>query len=245
MLPCLEALRLPIPLGGTSNHFKRAALAKLGAWDPYNVTEDADLGMRIARAGLRTRIIASTTWEEAPETLAPWVRQRTRWLKGWMQTWLVHVRAGATLWRELGITATACFHVLLAGHILSTLSHPLLLVLLVQQWQAGVLFEPAQTVAETGMHWVAWANLGVGYMAAMLTGAACVVRRRHRGVCIALVSMPVYWLLASLACYRALFQLVRDPYRWEKTPHGVSETERAPLPKQGALRSHPVGGGDT
>ena len=84
ILPALERLRLPVPLGGTSNHFARAALADAGAWDPFNVTEDADLGIRLARQKLRTSVLACTTWEEAPVDLATWLKQRTRWLKGWM-----------------------------------------------------------------------------------------------------------------------------------------------------------------
>ena len=91
-LPGLAAMRLPLPLGGSSNHFHTATLRKVGGWDPYNVTEDADLGMRLARFGYRADIIDSTTYEEAPADAGPWLRQRTRWFKGWMQTWLVHMR---------------------------------------------------------------------------------------------------------------------------------------------------------
>jgi glycosyltransferase XagB len=83
---------LPVPLGGTSNHFPRAVLDAVGGWDPYNVTEDADLGIRLARGGWHVGVLASTTWEEAPPTFRVWQGQRTRWLKGWMQTYLVHMR---------------------------------------------------------------------------------------------------------------------------------------------------------
>jgi cellulose synthase/poly-beta-1,6-N-acetylglucosamine synthase-like glycosyltransferase len=86
ILPALERLRLPVPLGGTSTHFPRATLIEVGAWDPFNVTEDADLGIRLSRLGFRTRALSSTTWEEAPPGLGGWLKQRTRWLKGWMQT---------------------------------------------------------------------------------------------------------------------------------------------------------------
>jgi cellulose synthase/poly-beta-1,6-N-acetylglucosamine synthase-like glycosyltransferase len=85
ILPTLERLRLPVPLGGTSNHFPRAVLDAVGGWDPYNVTEDADLGIRLARAGWHVGVLNSTTWEEAPPTFRIWKGQRTRWLKGWMQ----------------------------------------------------------------------------------------------------------------------------------------------------------------
>jgi cellulose synthase/poly-beta-1,6-N-acetylglucosamine synthase-like glycosyltransferase len=86
ILPALERLRLPVPLGGTSNHFPRARLIEVGAWDPFNVTEDADLGIRLSRLGFRTRALNSTTWEEAPPGFGTWLKQRTRWLKGWMQS---------------------------------------------------------------------------------------------------------------------------------------------------------------
>ncbi len=85
ILPALERLRLPVPLGGTSNHFPRATLVAVGAWDPFNVTEDADLGIRLSRLGYYTGALASTTWEEAPPAFGNWLKQRTRWLKGWMQ----------------------------------------------------------------------------------------------------------------------------------------------------------------
>ena len=122
-LPGLAAWRLPLPLGGSSNHFRTAVLREVGAWDPYNVTEDADLGMRLARFGYRTAVIASTTYEEAPARFGPWLRQRTRWFKGWMQTWLVHMRSPLRLARELGLPGFAVFQLLVGGTVLAALIH--------------------------------------------------------------------------------------------------------------------------
>ena len=99
LLPALDRLQLPIPLGGTSNHFRVSALKWLMAWDPFNVTEDADLGTRLARSRYRCRVLDSTTFEEAPPRLSSWFPQRTRWIKGYMQTWFVHMRQPARLWR--------------------------------------------------------------------------------------------------------------------------------------------------
>ena len=110
LLPALERLGLPIPLGGTSNHFRVDRLKAVGGWDPYNVTEDADLGFRLARAGHRTKTIASTTWEEAPIRLESWIKQRTRWLKGWMQTYLVHTRNPRRACREFGWRGWLALH---------------------------------------------------------------------------------------------------------------------------------------
>jgi cellulose synthase/poly-beta-1,6-N-acetylglucosamine synthase-like glycosyltransferase len=129
ILPTLERLDLPVPLGGTSNHFPRAVLDAVGGWDPFNVTEDADLGIRLARAGWHVGVLPSTTWEEAPPTFRVWLGQRTRWLKGWMQTYLVHMRAPRRLWRELGAKRFLGLQVLMGGLILSALVHPWFYVL--------------------------------------------------------------------------------------------------------------------
>lgn len=102
LLPALDWLRLPIPLGGTSTHFPTEVVKRAGGWDPHNVTEDADLGMRLARQGYVCRTIPSRTYEEAPFRLGSWIRQRTRWIKGWMQTLLVHTRRPVRLVREMG-----------------------------------------------------------------------------------------------------------------------------------------------
>ncbi len=130
-LPGLAAWRLPLPLGGSSNHFRTAVLRQIGAWDPYNVTEDADLGMRLARFRYRTAVIPSTTYEEAPARFGLWLRQRTRWFKGWMQTWLVHMRSPLRLARELGLPGFAVFQLLVGGTVLAALVHVLFAVRLV------------------------------------------------------------------------------------------------------------------
>jgi len=86
LLPTVEKLGMPIPLGGTSTHFRMDALRDAGAWDPHNVTEDADLGIRLAQKGYRCAILDSTTYEEANCEMGNWLRQRSRWLKGYVQT---------------------------------------------------------------------------------------------------------------------------------------------------------------
>ena len=103
LLPTLAKLGMPVPLGGTSTHFRTSLLKEAGAWDPYNVTEDADLGMRFALLGLRTGIIRSTTEEEANCELNNWLRQRSRWIKGWIQTYFVRMRRPLALYRALGL----------------------------------------------------------------------------------------------------------------------------------------------
>lgn len=222
LMPELQRMRWPMPLGGTSNHFPRTVLAELHGWDPYNVTEDADLGIRIARLGYRVEMIDSTTWEEAPISFRLWLRQRTRWLKGWMQTYLVHTRQPWSLVRDLGVVRSTGFHLYSGGLILSTLVHPLFYAAIAADYAFGIhpgglgaILGPALWIASMG-------NLGMSYLVAIVIGIVTTRRRGHRLALSALV-MPLYWLLISIAAYRALWQLYRDPYLWEKTPHGLAE----------------------
>jgi glycosyltransferase XagB len=219
ILPALAAHRLPVPLGGTSNHFPRAVLEQLGGWDPYNVTEDADLGIRLARLGWETAIVHSTTWEEAPARLDVWIPQRTRWLKGWMQTYLVHTRAPFRLGRDLGLWRALGLHVYVSGLILSSLAHPWMYVMLAAYWFGGNALIPPDDVRAALIWWTAWISLLLGYVSSILIAVIC-VRRRHSHLVWDVLWTPVYWLLISYAAYRALWQLWRAPYLWEKTPHG-------------------------
>jgi glycosyltransferase XagB len=220
ILPALARLELPVPLGGTSNHFRRETLVAVGGWDPFNVTEDADLGFRLARRGWQTAVLQSTTWEEAPVNLSRWFRQRTRWLKGWMQTYLVHTRQPWRLGAELGLRGALGFHVLMGGLVVLALMHPLFYVALAYHVASGQLLAPAETPAGAAFWIVAWVNLAAGYLTSMAVGAACAWRRGQPGLMWAVLSMPLCWLLVSAAAYRALYQLARDPYLWEKTEHG-------------------------
>jgi cellulose synthase/poly-beta-1,6-N-acetylglucosamine synthase-like glycosyltransferase len=227
ILPALDMLRLPIPLGGTSNHFRMGALRELGAWDAFNVTEDADLGMRIYRAGWRCKVLDSTTWEEAACQPGNWLRQRTRWLKGWMQTYAVHMRDPRGLRRELGLGGFWAFQGLFAAVVISTLAHPLFYILLAYDAAHGGFMRQAESLL--GLHFwaIATFNLVAGYGAAVVLG---VVSLRARGVANLLpqiLLIPVYWLCISGAAYRALYQLIADPFYWEKTQHGISKVSRA------------------
>jgi cellulose synthase/poly-beta-1,6-N-acetylglucosamine synthase-like glycosyltransferase len=143
VLPGLARLGLVVPLGGTTLFFRREVLDRLGAWDAHNVTEDADLGMRLARMGYRCRTITSRTYEEATFHLGAWSKQRTRWLKGWMQTLLVHTRQPVRLVREMGLTGAAAFVTLLGGTLLSALVHPVSIGLVAWQAWSGDLPRPA------------------------------------------------------------------------------------------------------
>ena len=218
-LPALATLGLPLPLGGTSNHFRREALERTGGWDPYNVTEDADLGIRLARFGYRTATITLPTLEEAPASTVDWLRQRTRWFKGWMQTWLVHMRRPVLLFRELGPLGFLGFNLIGAGMLVSAVIHPVYLASFIL-----LAADPLALWTEAGAIGSAVIganlfNLAAGYLAvALLTERALALRGRSRELP-ALIGLPVYWLLMAVACVRALVQLVVRPHLWEKTPH--------------------------
>jgi cellulose synthase/poly-beta-1,6-N-acetylglucosamine synthase-like glycosyltransferase len=223
ILPALARLRLPVPLGGTSNHFRRETLDAVGGWDPFNVTEDADLGFRLARRGWRTKVLDSTTWEEAPVGFRSWFRQRTRWLKGWIQTYLVHTRRPLRLFGELGIRGALGFHTVMGGLVLSALVHPLLYVLLAWQVASGRLLASAGTPPLAATLWtVAWINLAAGYLVSIGVGAISALRRGQPSLALSALMMPLCWLLVSAAAYRALYQLATAPYLWEKTEHGIA-----------------------
>ncbi|WP_454683208.1 glycosyltransferase [Ancylobacter moscoviensis] len=224
MLPMLGAYGLPLPLGGTSNHFRREALEGVGAWDPFNVTEDADLGVRLAAAGWRTAVIASTTDEEAPRRLPAWMRQRTRWYKGWMQTLLVHSRHPRRLVQGTGLPGAVVLALLLGGGLTAALLHPFLgFVLLLDLWRPPEAI-PSRATQFLDAVWPC--VLLAGYGSAALSTAIGMRRRQVPGIARVLALMPVYWLMLSAAAWRALFQLIVAPHRWEKTEHGLARTSR-------------------
>ncbi|MFK7792109.1 MAG: glycosyltransferase [Devosiaceae bacterium] len=220
-LPALSRMKLPIPLGGTSNHFPRAALLHAGGWDPYNVTEDADLGVRLARLGYTTKTIASTTFEEAPVRFKPWLKQRARWFKGWWQTWLVHMRHPLRLFGELGFKGFTAFQTIMLGVLISVLIHPFFLVstLAVLGGFAGSLYQQGSGQALLAVN---MANFALGYLAAAALGVVGAERRGVHGILPALLTIPIYWVCLSLAGFLALWELIRRPHHWNKTPHGES-----------------------
>ncbi len=228
LLPCLERLGIPIPLGGTSNHLRTDVLRRIGGWDPFNVTEDADLGIRIARFGMRTATIDSTTWEEAPVTFGNWLPQRTRWLKGWMQTYLVHMRKPWRLYRELGGWGFLGFQVLLSAILLSVLVHPWVYVVAALDLAFAEVIPSWDSTADALILGLAIVNFVMGFVATIWLSAAAARRRGWPDLARTVWSMPFYWLLISFAGYRALAQVVTRPHHWEKTRHGGATVTEAP-----------------
>jgi cellulose synthase/poly-beta-1,6-N-acetylglucosamine synthase-like glycosyltransferase len=221
-LPALYAAGHPIPLGGTSNHFRVATLRQLGGWDPYNVTEDADLGIRLARAGYRTTIVDAVTLEEANSEFVNWMRQRSRWVKGYLATWLVHMRSPRQTWRELGPRGFLGFQAAFLGTILPFLLNPVYwgltsLWFLTQAAFIPRLFPPG--VYYLGMTSLLAGNFLFAYMNALASA-------RHGRWDLVLYSLltPLYWGMMSVAAWKALLQLMTRPAHWEKTRHGLSFT---------------------
>ncbi len=227
MLPGLDRLGLPIPLGGTSNHFRVAALRGLLGWDPHNVTEDADLGLRAAVEGYRVGVIDSDTDEEACAEVRPWIRQRTRWIKGYMQTALVHARSPRRLIRQVGVVDALGFLLLIAGTPLTFLLAPVMWVGTAAWYGFG---EPHLPLLDSGAFWaIATINLIVGN--GIMIGLNLIAAVRGQGWRAAPYALlnPLYWVLHSIAAWRAAVQLIRNPFYWEKTPHGLGAGSRAPV----------------
>jgi glycosyltransferase XagB len=221
MLEGLSALRLPLPLGGTSNHFRTELLRGLGGWDPHNVTEDADLGLRAAAKGFTVKTLDSTTYEEACCRTWPWIRQRTRWIKGYMQTTLVHTRHPIAFVRAAGLRATATLVLLVAGTPIAFLAAPVLWCYLILQ--LGLGHAPDVGLDGGVASLIASANLVVGNGIMVGCSALAAARRKRWGLACCAVLMPFYWVLHSIAAWRALGQLITNPSHWEKTPHGLSK----------------------
>lgn len=220
LLPFLASHCLPLPLGGTSNHFRTDVLLRAGGWDPYNVTEDADLGLRLFRLGYRADVLHRQTLEEAPVSLPVWTRQRTRWFKGWLQTWLVATRdywAGAS---EMGWSGFAAFHLLFGGVLVSALLHPAILIFL-----AAAAVSMAQTPAGTHsplqlvLVVIDVVNIVGAYAGFVALGASPMTGHEKKLIGWRWLGVPLYWLMISFAAWRAVFELRQSPFFWHKTPH--------------------------
>ncbi len=227
LLPALARWRMPMPLGGTSNHFRIAALRELGGWDAYNVTEDADLGMRLARRRLRVEMLASHTVEAAPVRLRPWLGQRSRWMKGWMQTFIVHNRDPGRLCAQMGLPAFLMFQSLVLGMILSPVLHCCFAVTLAVKWLTG------HGGLQGPWGYLYLGVMALGYGSALALSATGLARLNKQHLLVQQVLLPVYWLLMGAATIRAVHELVVKPYYWFKSPHAPM-TREAVAPAEAA-----------
>ena len=222
MLPALARWRLPLPLGGTSNHFRTSVLRAAGAWDAFNVTEDADLGIRLSRLRRHCGTVASQTREEAPVTFNAWLAQRTRWTKGWLLTFIVHNRHPRALLRDLGWRRMLAFEIYVGGLILSA---PLHTIFLVTSLIRLALSQPLYG----GPGWwlpVFGFVLFFGYGGAVTIVLAGLVRLKQPILLFYQFLLPIYWVLHCAATWQALWEMLSRPYAWSKTTHGQTAVVR-------------------
>jgi len=217
-LPGLDFLGAPIPLGGTSNHFETGKLRELLGWDPFNVTEDCDLGVRLAMRQYTTKMIDSTTWEEACSNLGYWIRQRSRWTKGYIQTYLVHCRHPFRLMRTLGAGKSLGFHMMIGGTPICLLINPIYWTLTVLwfvfRWEElGRLF-PFPIIL------YALVCLFVGNFVFVYSCVLAAIRRGYYDLAKHGLLVPVYWGLMSIGAWKGFLQIIYKPDYWEKTKHG-------------------------
>jgi cellulose synthase/poly-beta-1,6-N-acetylglucosamine synthase-like glycosyltransferase len=225
----LQQSRLPLPLGGTSNHFRMQALRRVGAWDPFNVTEDCDLGLRLAAFQLKTVVLDSITYEEANSQVKNWIRQRSRWIKGYMQTYLVHMRQPLRYLRGMRLLEFLSLQLIIGWKTGVLLINPLVWILLILY----IIFRPVDiyhTLFPTPILYMGTLCLIFGnffYTYTHLIG--CMKLTRYNLIPWAFL-IPVYWLMMSCAAYMALFQLIFKPHYWEKTKHGLhlQKTQQSP-----------------
>ncbi|CUA88598.1 Glycosyltransferase, catalytic subunit of cellulose synthase and poly-beta-1,6-N-acetylglucosamine synthase [Chelatococcus sambhunathii] len=239
--PGLATFGFPVPLGGTSNHFRTAVLRRVHAWDAWNVTEDADLGLRLARLGYAVEDLPSTTREEAPARLRAWLAQRARWMKGWLQVCVTHTREPRTALRQLGPAGTLGAFATVAGTVLTALFFPIFLIASVRMLADGSLLaadEPVRrAVAAIGLTLFAAGGL------AMLVPACIGLRRRKLQRLAPYVAlMPLYFVLISFAAWLGAIELICSPFRWNKTEHGLARTSEAARRRTASAEAiiHPV-----
>jgi cellulose synthase/poly-beta-1,6-N-acetylglucosamine synthase-like glycosyltransferase len=220
ILTGLQSINTSIPLGGTSNHFRTKDIIKLQGWDPFNVTEDADLGIRLFKDGYKTAIINSTTFEEANSKWGNWLRQRSRWIKGYMQTYLVHVRDSFKFAKNKG-KHYPIFHLIIGGKIAFILINPILWVATISYFALYGFVGPTIEKLYPGIiFYMAVFSLVFGNFLFMYYYMIGIMKRQQYSLVKYTFLVPFYWLMISLAGFVALYQLVFKPFYWEKTVHG-------------------------
>ena len=235
ILPGLQRLGFSLPLGGTSNHFRISALKALGGWDAFNVTEDCDLGLKLAKYGFRTIVLNSTTYEEANSRTFSWVKQRSRWIKGYMQTYLVHTRHPLSALKKGKIKDLLSLHLFVGAGSIVLLINPFMWAM----FAAYLIWRPVDLYH----HLFPWPVLYAG-MLCFLVGnflpiyvsmIACMKREQYALVKWCLL-LPLYWALASVAAFLAGYELIVKPHHWHKTQHGLHLKDKKSTAKVAAIQ---------
>lgn len=221
----LQSINTSIPLGGTSNHFRTEDLLELEGWDPFNVTEDCDLGVRIFKRGFRTAVIDSVTLEEANSKPFSWLKQRSRWIKGYMQTYLVHMRHPLQFVRENGVHALF-FQLVVGGKIAFLFINPILWITTIAYFTLYAYVGPTiQLLYPQWVFYMAAISLVFGnflYIYYYMIGCA---KRHHWPLIKYVLFIPLYWVMGSTAAYIALYELIVRPHYWQKTTHGLQHQQ--------------------
>jgi len=230
--PALARFGLPVPLGGTSNHFRTRVLREIGGWDAWNVTEDADLGIRLALKGYGVADLPSATREEAPLTLRAWTRQRARWMKGWMQVCVTHSRRPLATIRALGLFGFFGLLTMAYGTVVTALCYPICIAIVVGA-AAHLAARPLPQLVglsalDAGLTALALVVFVGGLFSMILPALVGILRRGPRRLLILLPLLPLYYGLVSVGAWRGLGGLFRSPFAWNKTEHGLAR-RRGPL----------------
>ena len=236
-LPGLQRLGAPLPLGGTSNHFRIDMLHLIGGWDPFNVTEDCDLGLRLGQYGLRTVVVDSTTYEEANSLLKNWMRQRSRWIKGYMQTYLVHMRSPLDYLRTGQLRQFLTLQLVVGGKTAILLINPLMWMLVAIYLSLyGFVFGAYHILYPTPILYLGSLCLILGNFTYTYISLIGCFKRGYFKLIKWTLLIPLYWVMGSIAAYIALYQLIFKPHYWEKTLHGLhlSKTSSSSMIIQGA-----------
>ena len=233
VLPSIERLKSVVPLGGTSNHIRTQVWRDVGGWDQFNVTEDADLGVRLQRKGYDVGLLDSVTLEEVNSDIVNWVKQRSRWQKGYLQTSVVHLHQPTKAFKELGWSRWCQLMMFMAGT-------PIMAVANFFFWGmfATWLVTRAQIIEQlfpSVIYYLALGSLVIGNLSMVYVSVITLLQsRRHDHLLWSTLLTPLYWVLISVAAVRAVVQLFIDPFHWEKTQHGIGH---APAPGADATQS--------
>jgi cellulose synthase/poly-beta-1,6-N-acetylglucosamine synthase-like glycosyltransferase len=215
-LPGIDSVEAPIPLGGTSNHFKTEILRELKGWDPFNVTEDCDLGIRIFKNGYRTKVLDTTTWEEANSELKNWIKQRSRWVKGYIQTYFVHIRNPFKLIKKMGMKNFIHFNLIVGGNFFVLCFNPIAWVFLFN-W---IIFSH-KIYFPNIFFLIITPTLLFGNVVFVIINILGVLKRKWYNLIIPAIFIPLYWVLMSIGALKGLFQFFKKPHYWEKTQHAL------------------------
>ena len=226
ILPGFQRLGLFVPLGGTTVFLRRDALEHIGAWDAHNVTEDAELGLRLARHGYRTEIVETTTFEEAAAAIPAWIRQRARWQKGHLMTWLAAMQRPRQLWHDLGTWRFIGVHVQLLCAMLGFAMAPLLWSILVKPF--GV-WHPLDTFLTPVHYGVLGMIMMVGFGISLALGIYATRAAHLRNVRFWAIMMEFYHILGTLSVWRAVVEMLVSPFFWHKTQHGQFGAANTPV----------------